>query len=127
ASSRWPSRSPRVARSGSIPSADFRSMISSGCPATTVVGQPFFLRSEPDAGASLQAGVLGAFRAAQVCGVAGRAPPGHADIRRDLAADFVAQADPGFDGAQSGANAARGIILAPRRGLHPPLADEPVG
>src|SRR5690606_28073766 len=110
-------------------------------PATTTSGTPInqtrlrvfgcirVLRSEPDPHARHDTGVLDitGLRATEVCGSAVGTLPDHADIRRELSMELVAQPETGFDLAQSAADSNRRIILAPGFALDQPLADQPVG
>src|SRR3546814_6612435 len=84
---------------------------------------------EPDAQARHETGIVDviALATAKVCGAAVCALPGHADVRRELAADLVAQAQASLGRAQARADAAAGVVLAVELGLDLPLQDQPVG
>src|SRR3546814_13841199 len=83
---------------------------------------------EPDAQARHETGIVDviALATAKVRGAAVCALPGHAAVRRELAADLVAKAQASLGRAQARADAAAGVVLAvePRRDL--PLPDPPV-
>src|SRR3546814_8878927 len=110
-------------------------------PATTTSGTPinqtrlrgvgcmYVLPSEPDSNAGHDPG-----------GVDGPGPcatlvrrsavgtlPDDADIGSELPMELGAQAETGFDLAQSAADSNRRIVLAPGFALDEPLADQPVG
>src|SRR3546814_6738541 len=84
---------------------------------------------EPDAQARHETGIVDviALATAKVRGAAVCALPGHADVRRELAADLVAQAQASLGRAQARADAAAGVVLAVELGLDLPLQDQPVG
>src|SRR3546814_4924221 len=72
---------------------------------------------EPDAQARHETGIVDviALATAKVRGAAVCALPGHADVRRELAADLVAQAQASLGRAQARADAAAGVVLAVER------------
>ncbi|MNI81205.1 hypothetical protein D3C73_1377970 [compost metagenome] len=62
-----------------------------------------------------------------VCRVAERAFVADADVRREAAAELVAQAQAGFDLVEAAADAVLGFILAGHGRFQQGLQDQPVG
>src|SRR5690606_15785634 len=85
--------------------------------------------SEPDSNAGHDPGVVDV--AGLPATLVRRSPvgtlPDHADIGGELPMELVAQAETGFNLAQSAADSDGRIVLAPGFALDQPLADQPVG
>src|SRR5690606_24238966 len=85
--------------------------------------------SEPEADACDHTGVVDivARGATEIGRSPERAFARDPDVRRELSRDFVAQAQSGFDRAQSRTDPAAGIVLAPNFRFGKPLQHQPVG